>query len=1409
MKKLNKMLSGALAALMIFTSVPVYATSEITNENTTTMTSEELSAESISSETETPEEISTSETATSETSEETPELQDKPTAFVESDEDSEGTDNWELSTVFYDSTVNDGTTPLTSIDWDASDGSYKEGSPREIVVQITYKNTNAVTTYMPGDLKITIPNLAFNASNANLNTEITVGANDDNHVGYDWDFVNHYSKITSGNNASGTIVDYNLPSSSMSHFIFENAKKFDEKSNFQGSIQITYKFTPKEESPEAGAENCFHSLNSTQEAILSYGDVLEIGTLTSPGYPNKISNKYNESDFQYEYESVNNNPIFVTFSDDSKLSSGGDDWYTSVYFYNGSDKLDMARLSAANQSFVFHNNDLKITSECRYGYNQFKFSMDIYTYSTSIRSNSISFNYEREYVHPWKYYDYKFTKSAEKITSFDGLGENASDYIWVKYLFTIGGIYSGYSYPYIHSTNMLVKDSFPEGCIVLSSDMSELSPDSDNTYDIYLNNIGTNSNYYETSKKIYVGYPKSIYNENADNLLITNTADLHVKYADSDEYTYHKNSSVSLNLADYIFEYTGDLYGISKTSHDSNYHYSDFMLDKTFPLINNNYYNYISNDFGWDLTGSAIFTGKPLTIRLGDDLLYITAKDGSYRKLNDSEYCFTYVRTPRITNGNNIIITTDCNLKLYVRYANNKDYVLYEKFNPSSSSTDFTKEGKVVGYYFEISNLNQSAIFQNNTNTNMIRTNISPDGDIADSGTVYNFSYLQVFAANENGDLTLLNPQTLDNYTTFVTKEHIAAYDKNTYGNYIQRSCASKKYNDLETIPFDYYRFLTKTMGSITQDAENEYFNSSAKLSINLENKNDLNSNSTYINKVYLQNTDKINFISQIVLYDLLPEGMDLNSSKNEILESLNVKYTNWSYYKNFYNKDGEQLFSNNEELIAFLKEHTTIEIKENWRDTDRTYLYINIDLEDTPLMYIGINTNGELDFYFEYKWGVSYDAYLEYGKTWTNIGYLQAYYENNELLDTNGNAISDNGYFDKAVTDINENGDISNKDLLSYSKATDTITSVVSTNQDVQTQTASSLSNYSTGTVPAEYGKDYSYKLRVRSGENDVTNLIIYDNLEKWTKDKNGNFIESAGNKEYWQGEFLGIDTSYAESKGYNVKVWYSENEKAGTLAEDPSWQEYSDSVDKTKVKSLAFQYLDSKGNPAVLPANSLTYVEINMKAPTDEDITTLAYNGCWTQWNALDEFGQPVDFITGINSNIVKVALPNSVDTESGFNIKFVKEILNQDNVLATTDDFEKLNLSFDDSYNFMLKLTNTETSDIYNLVLNSKDGITISNLPLGTYTISEADDIYFDFVDMNILNATDGVTFTNTDGVYTLSVTDSVESNSTIEIKIQNKLEPTRSYEDKAAEENLFNGTPIVEENSLLNKLIEFFK
>ena len=69
------------------------------------------------------------------------------------------TENWNMDIVFYDSTVDNGKTPLTEIDWDASDGGYSQGQPRVITVQLNYKNTNAVTTYQPGELKINLKRL--------------------------------------------------------------------------------------------------------------------------------------------------------------------------------------------------------------------------------------------------------------------------------------------------------------------------------------------------------------------------------------------------------------------------------------------------------------------------------------------------------------------------------------------------------------------------------------------------------------------------------------------------------------------------------------------------------------------------------------------------------------------------------------------------------------------------------------------------------------------------------------------------------------------------------------------------------------------------------------------------------------------------------------------------------------------------------------------------------------------------------------------------------------------------------------------------------------------------------------------------------------------------------------------------
>ena len=1294
MKKFNKLISGALAALMIFTSVPIYATNDFSSETTSEITSEELSTEINSSEIETTEETSTSETATSETSEETPEIQDKPTVFVESDEDSEGTDNWELSTVFYDSSVNNGKTPLTSIDWDASDGGYDEGATRVITVQINYKNTNAVTTYQPGELILTIPNLSYNTNksaddSAYWNTKIKVGANDSTHIGYMWNFT--------------TATE---PSTSQELFTFANANTIEEKSNFEGNIQIVYEITPKQE-----YENTY-SNNNINHSLYNYIE-------------------------QYENECIHS--------------------------------LSMSLSASLNNI---------------------------------ITSNEIDFNYTRVYEHPWQYKTYNLTKTASKISSYDNLGDNPQNYIWVNYIFKYEYI-GGSIYPNIEATNIYIKDiSIPNECIVYDTLGNQIIK----TNDYYkINAKSTSSSWagpsilrYNMKASIYVGFPKSIYNNQSDNMIINNTAYLCGTYLNKQQEEILSSASTSVNLADFIFEYTGDLYGIKKTG-SSAMRYQDIIADSG---------NYNIASYG--ISPSARWTGSLMTLKVGDDILYATDQNSNYIRLTDDDYYIEQIRIMKDSdywkNGNDERIQSGkYNCELWIRRAGNTEYELISTFKNGKyvndeyghgSGTvniyDFTQEDQVVGYYILIKDMRESLISKQLTSLSVRFKKES----IPQNGILANFAYMQVYLKDSNGDLILQNEPSESSYSSFIAKD-IATYDKQTYGHYMQRDTSNARWS--------YYKaelsptlIAFKSSNDVTQNAENEYFSGSFNIGFKF-------SGDDYY-EIYEDQYDKSQTISNIYLYDILPSGLELTSSKEDIINSLVINKKNEFRYLN-------KTIVSDKDFEKIIRDNLEIKIIPNYLKSARTKIEINIDLTDTPLFVCDSTSSKRTEILFSYDYQLSYDNYLDYGNRYNNYLYIYGLKgDNTEASYSQSTKINDDGSIDNIAYDINQNGKTDEK--MAYVNSEVIISSVVSSYQDVQTQTSSTLSNYSTGTIPAEYGKDYSYKLRVRSGENDVTNLVIYDNLEKWAKDKDGNFIESAGNKEYWQGEFLGVDTSYAESKGYTVKVWYSENEKAENLSEDNSWKEYSDSIDKTKVKSLAFQYLDAEGNPAVLPANSLTYVVINMKAPADESITTLAYNGCWTQWNALDEFGQPVDFITGINSNIVKVALPNSVDENSkpSIQLNIEKEIQ------GTSEAFENMLLDPNGEYQFMISLVRQEENedgshDVINGVISNKRGIVIKDLSYGTWLIQELDDTYFDLVEIISLAdpeiTTPGVTFEKTDAGYILTINEDIDSATEYSLKVINEIEPERFYEDKDSEVNLFNGTPLVEEQSLLDKLINFFE
>ena len=1397
------------------------------------------------------------------------------------------TDNWELSTVFYDSTVDAGTTPLTEINWDASDGGYGKGTPRVITVQINYKNTSAVTTYQPCELAISIPNIVYGSSKCS--TQIIVGANDSSHTGYEWSFITD-----------------TVPAANFKTFTFTNANLIEEKSNFEGSIQIQYNITPAAEtytSIKKYEEMCIDSASTTVKAVLSK---YKITTFTSENFPEITKKSFYIGPYISEYS---NGIIECNVSTQSSMHD------FAINTKKGT-VINYYKFAKGGTTYLSPESDYFSAEVNRSSYSAgYSFLANIFEYFDIIcESNTLNYNYTRTYIHPWKPITYTITKTASKITSYDGLGANASDYIWVKYNFAITRSASSDFYPDIHAENLNIQDVFPEQCIVLDKNMNAISHNNN----IYAMNFTFPTvNGLSGSIYIFVGYPKSIYNEEANNLIITNYAELYGTYDNKTEEEKLDDSSVSINLNDFIFKYDGELYTIKKESYFSGRLYSDLLLKPNFShTCGSCFKGHATTLTKWNYTASAIFTGTPMSVRFGDDILYISDENGNYRKLEDTEYFLQSIYLPYLYNGNNVAIPYDkYPANLYVRYAGNTDFVHYMDLSQkkANSSISFPKDSNIVGFYIEFSNLLESIKINSNT-YGSINYEIKPLSNIAPSGKIYNFNYLQVFFENSEGT-TLQNAALLENYNSLISKTEIAEYDMATYGTYLQRSTAAKTFSDYNSSISDMTTRISKDMSDFTQNIKDEKFEGLSNLFIYINGPSNLEYLSgdvdNYIQQVFLDYIDDINKIQRIEVYDLLPEGLELTSTKEQLLSTITVNNN-----IDFYDINGIKAFASSNEAIEFFKDHSTITIENNWNNTNRTKITWIIDITDSPLFYLKY---GEVYFRLTYNYNVSYDSYLQYGATWTNYAYLTGKYSNGNNLSMN-NKIYDKGQYDKQATDINENKDVS--EYLSYAKASKTITSVISTHQDVTTYVKTDFSNYSTGTVNSSCNTEYEYKLRVRTGTADVTNLIIYSNLE-----------EAQPERTRWKGEFLGIDTSYAESKGYLVKPYYSESSNARNLYDDngnlkSEWKEftppkytnglaitfnencatyhssdylyiyynydnktyrspsysgtalagktieipatdfyiywysngsgnnaYGFSIDKIEpcvttnilgssgyslptgtiteisgsnypetlhnpynnsetlrwhyssepllltnptdtslVKSLAFEYLDTEGNPAILPANSLTYVLINMKSPADESIKTLARMDCRTQWNALDEFDQPVDFITGINSNVVKVALPNSVDEDSvsSITLKFIKEIQ------GTETQFENMKLDIATQQTFMIRLTSlTENDDgTYNQVaalLKSDQELIISQIPVGTYLLEELGDNYFDFVDFTDNNDPEiiinGVTFERTNQGYIITVLEDLSETVEFNIKVTNKTEDERFYEEKHNKENLF--------------------
>ncbi|MDO4283562.1 MAG: Cna B-type domain-containing protein [Clostridia bacterium] len=803
---------------------------------------------------------------------------------------------------------------------------------------------------------------------------------------------------------------------------------------------------------------------------------------------------------------------------------------------------------------------------------------------------------------------YSLTKyaTAGAKTDYTKIEDILDDYYWVRYYFRQSNS-TGVINAYDEDNNVMqgtnheykcIKEELPEGCVLYDKNLNKIEPVEGNTY-YYLSSDWLYFSSSSSSYYYYVGYPKSKYNEGDS---ITNTAELWGRYEDEEEMQKLAEASETVSLVKFNFEYTGELYSISKRNAESG--------------IIVSYINRIKNggeELLWRIGATAFYTDSLMDVEIGDDLLYITRENGEVTKLEDSEYNFTKITIPTFYTYNkysgdrgDALIGYEYDLQ--VRYARTNEYISYKKGVTSDKSEIITLDNNIVGIKLIIKDLDKT--LYSSLNRMSVYTNIHTQD--CKVGQIYNFSYLQVYKKDEAGNRTLANEVTKDSYTTPSTLK-IAEYDMNTYGKYIQRSYVSKSMKD-----GSFGLRVSKNYRNLVNNVKEEKYELDYCL----------------YNELILQyyNVDKDCIIKT---YDILPEGMILDSSEEEIKESI----SNNLPYENLKLKDGT-IFNTRQELVDYIKNHTKVEIDYNYRESGRTKISMIYNLNGIDWSYYLVDQIGSWNVISNYistylKVEIPYGSITEYGTTYKNGVYSM--WNNQEYTYDIYSYTIDNGKYDNLASDIDNDGITDEK--LADDFDTLNITHAVSSQQAVIKQVRTDLTKgaFVEGTAEATAGSEYTYKLRVTTGANSLKDLILYDTLET-IYDENGNDISSG-----WKGEFVGVDTTYAEGKGYAPVVYYSEEQNPGKLTEVPDkWKVLDESVDKTKVKSICVDLrYQADGSEMELPANNVVFVLVNMKAPDDDTIITSANNMFKTNWRAIDPLGTVIDNVEGIYSNQVNVEI------------------------------------------------------------------------------------------------------------------------------------------------------------------------
>ena len=698
---------------------------------------------------------------------------------------------------------------------------------------------------------------------------------------------------------------------------------------------------------------------------------------------------------------------------------------------------------------------------------------------------------------------------------------------------------------------------------------------------------------------IFVAYPKDKY----DNKSVKNYISYHGTYLDETEESLLAEDAIEIDLSKYGYsDMPGDMYDVKKSSagvRDNDYlrQHCDSCYNKgainakdlasgkkeynSSFAINFNYLKDMSNTYDFEFV---------------DDIMDIELKDGSLRRLRDDEYHFTKVVIPGIksifnsnglqingnlccsccnnNNGNDTLQETHIEAGAY-RY---DLYVGNENRDKWTLVTDGESKLKFEPQEIDISQYEAAAFklviydVKESFNTNGIKCSYvfhTDDSDIrTDGGRVINNMYFNLYENMDNERVWINDDFGKEQYNS----DREWKRDHELYGKWLKENQGlDREFDELHII-----------------EVPNQF---------EVSNKLEVTDNANYA--VRLEGSISSSFIlgesnelSKFSMYTIIPEGLTLSELYNTpetLMKALE-----------FTSSDGM--------LSAYIEEHTTVEVIEDYKESGRTYIAFHFDFSDKPVETNEITVSG-IPMYV-------YTDDMDSRNV--NVSYTM---HAAMLIDQDGKwsagSFDGNDMENGLWSDINNDKD--NKEAASFSHDTATIKIPEETKVElvkfVNTEYTDGYVNPSLDEyIPYTTAEGrYSYRLRAMAGDNTtVSKLVFFDAIET---DK----------AREWQGEFVGVDYTAAKKLfGVEPAIKYSDKEIDFTgktseeILSDTSWtEEYS-----SNVRSIAVDF-----GEASAPVGSAIYIDIIMKAPENSEnapYDKITINSCRVDYNKAYQDGK-----------------------------------------------------------------------------------------------------------------------------------------------------------------------------------------